>query len=490
MASGTVRAPFQATTPPSGLAGEAGAAGGAEQPVEEMVGPAPTDPAQLPGPEPSPEISPEEATMEAAIDMIDIMEVDGTTTPEDDLPCDARGLKLAGLQYSPGGTRLPHPCEPFHPTLNNPFAVRCVDAWPWYATGFPGDELCILPPEPGKGIQYGVHPQGADWYSQVSTGDMSGYGGASIPNGFVVPPGEEDSGRYRTRAQHESESRAYYRSHVRVRTGALRMFAGGDQDLYRLEEWAGEGTFLGPERLPYALRPDENLPMTLDKPDEDAGLHSILSSPTATIEVHYFNPTNDNMLKETWTNLWFDDDASMRMEPFFGLAFGQVAQTFARPGETVDAHYSWSIVSDVRLLDLIAHRRMWTSNFSVWLEDPDGGLEVLYQSFDWRDPPRYRFDSLTDNPVPDPQGRTDGASSGTRILKAGQTLHFNCHMEFTQQRAASEGAPDPSTLGALRFAQSSAQRGAICILFGTTAGGMLMSPDVDPSPVPDFAVVE
>ena len=98
--------------------------------------------------------------------------------------------------YSPGGTALPHPCEPYHPTLNNPYAVRCIDAWPWYKTEYPGDEYCILPPEPGKGIQFGVHPQGADWYAQVSQQDLSGYDNPS--DEFLMNPGEEEERNYVT----------------------------------------------------------------------------------------------------------------------------------------------------------------------------------------------------------------------------------------------------------------------------------------------------
>ena len=82
---------------------------------------------------------------------------------------DCRGFSFDGLVYSPGGDVLPNKCMPFHPTTNNPYAVRCVDAWPWYATEFPGDDFCILPPDPDKGVQYGVHPQGREWFAQVST---------------------------------------------------------------------------------------------------------------------------------------------------------------------------------------------------------------------------------------------------------------------------------------------------------------------------------
>jgi hypothetical protein len=79
---------------------------------------------------------------------------------------DCQGFKLEGLLHSPGGDVLPNTCMPFHPTKNNPYAVRCVDAWPWYKTKFPGDDFCILPPPPDKGVQYGVHPQGANGSSK------------------------------------------------------------------------------------------------------------------------------------------------------------------------------------------------------------------------------------------------------------------------------------------------------------------------------------
>ena len=88
-----------------------------------------------------------------------------------------RGFDFTGLVYSPGGEVLPNKCAAFHPTLNNPYAVRCVDAWPWYKTEYPGDNYCILPPPPDKGMQFGHHPQGEDeaWFNAVSKGDMSGY---------------------------------------------------------------------------------------------------------------------------------------------------------------------------------------------------------------------------------------------------------------------------------------------------------------------------
>ena len=73
---------------------------------------------------------------------------------------DCEGFVLEGLKYSPGGETLPNQCEPFDAFTNNPWAVRCIEAIPDFKSGYAGDEYCILPPPPDKGIQVGVHPQG------------------------------------------------------------------------------------------------------------------------------------------------------------------------------------------------------------------------------------------------------------------------------------------------------------------------------------------
>ena len=115
-------------------------------------------------------------------------------------------------------------------------------------------------------------------------------------------------------------------------------------------------------------------------------------------------------------------------------------------------------------------------------------MQKIMQSYYWLDEPTYRYDSMTMNPAPAPQMKTDGASSGVRMLMPGQKLHFNCHIEFTDQRAKSENAPMPAEVGNLRFANE-AFTAEMCILFGATAGTSLSTPTVDNSPLPDFATI-
>ena len=97
-----------------------------------------------------------------------------------------------------------------------------------------------------------------------------------------------------------------------------------------------------------------------------------------------------------------------------------------------------------------------------------------------------RIVSVTMNP-PGSAPDTDGAASGILMLKAGQKIHFNCHITYTDERAKSEGAPLPAENGTLRFANE-AFTAEMCILFGSTTNVSLLSPTKDTSKLPDFAI--
>jgi hypothetical protein len=410
----------------------------------------------------------------------------GTGAPAPSGDCATQGIDLEGLVYSPGGTALPHPCEPFHPTTNNPYAVRCIDAWPGYDTGFPGDEYCILPPPPDKGVQIGVHPQGKEWFAQVSTGDLSGY--ENPDTRFLTLAGSEEEVNYITGATN-AEAGNYYRSYVRMRAGSHHMIVYHGASSAQQEVWGPGGPQLGGNnRVPGAQRPDQNTPVTLEKPAEDAGLYSVFPAmPSVTYNMHHFNATDENTLKENWTNLWWEtEDARISLEPISAIDLG----ILVTPGQTVDLHNVFSISQSTRVVDLFGHRHAWTPNFSAWVDRAGGETEILYQSFNWFDQPTFRYDSIAQNPAIAPEQKQDGAVSGPLMLEPGDTLHFNCHIAFTDEQAAATGAPTPAEVGLLRFANE-AYTAEMCILFGTTAGVRLplMSRSTEPAP-PDFATID
>ena len=402
------------------------------------------------------------------------------------IPENCRGFSIEGIKYSPGGDVLPNTCEPYHPTLNNPYAVRCTDVWPWYKTKFPGDNYCILPPPPDKGMQYGVHPQKLAWYDQVSAGDMSGYE-AMLPDDWTMEPGEEEEKNYITTAPNTTE-KLYFRNSARMRPGSHHMIVTAGGGGGQTEVWGpGAPGFLSGKNVPGAQRPDENNPKTIAKPPEDEGLFArIPANPSITFNLHHFNATSDVILKEMWTNLWWETDTKTEMLDMFGLEFGQTSTlSTVKPGDVVDLHYSWNVNAPFRIVSLFGHRHVWTTTFAAWVEE-GGNNTIIYDSMDWFDEPTYRYDSLTKNPEAVPAMKVDGAYSGQLTVKAGSKLHFNCHIEYTDARAAEEKAPMPATIGNLKFANE-AFTAEMCILFGTTTGTMLLAPDANSSPVPDFA---
>jgi hypothetical protein len=414
----------------------------------------------------------------------------GSDTPSD--PC--VGFKVEGLKYSPGGKVLPNTCKPFDVNTNNPYAIRCVDAWPWYATRFPGDALCILPPPPDKGIQVGVHPQGSAWHAQMLKHDLSGYDKPA--DEWVLHANEEETINYRSGASNP-KAHNYYRTYFRMRVGSHHNIITMHQAGAEREVWlpgadlpglfdTTSGTLISV--LGGQQRPDDSTPTTMDKPVEDKGMYlSWPANPSIVFNMHHFNVTDGDILKETWANVWWEDeDAEVEVTWFMGLELGQVAGLSMQPGDTRDLHYVWDVAKPTRLVRFFGHRHAWTSNFSSWVEHKGGNIDLIYQSYNWNDMPTYRYDSQVKNPVPDPEAKSDGAASGVLTMDAGDRLHFNCHVAFTNERAAIAKAPLPVEIGPLHFANE-AFAGEMCIAFGNTSGAPLGLPKVAADPVPDFA---
>jgi hypothetical protein len=90
------------------------------------------------------------------------------------------------------------------------------------------------------------------------------------------------------------------------------------------------------------------------------------------------------------------------------------------------------------------------------------------------------------NPTPNAATRTDGAASGIVMLEKGDQLHFNCHIDYTNARAATNpNAPSPEANGTLKFADETF-KAEMCLLYGNTTGQLLF-PSPDSSPLPAFA---
>jgi hypothetical protein len=345
---------------------------------------------------------------------------------------------------------LPNKCAPFHGTLNNPYAIRCVDANPDYATQWPGDEFCILPPPADLGTQVHVGP--------ASYTDQTAY----AP--YLLEPREESNTYYYVNASN-TEPRFYYRTNWRMRDGSHHMIITLlDED--RADGWAGQaeaGTDIGTGTRGFggAQRPDVDRPLgTLEVPKENQGMGAELAANQQfSFNLHHMNRFEDTIMREAWVNIWYMDESEVTM-PMQGIGmFGSPADVAVPPGEHRKLHYRCDVPGNTRIVTLNGHRHANTDRFGVWLERASGENIPLYESFEYEDMPTYQYDSISMNPVPDVDREIDGAHSGILEVAPGDQIHFVC--DITNRQEVS-----------LRFANE-LLTGEMCILFGSMVGDPL-----------------
>jgi hypothetical protein len=205
--------------------------------------------------------------------------------------------------------------------------------------------------------------------------------------------------------------------------------------------------------------------------------------------LHYINAGATVVLREGWVNLWWEPDARVPESWYMGMPPGEPKGLVVAPGGVLDYHASWTVPpgNSIRLVSAFGHRHFWTASFSSWIERAGSpSPEVVYQSFDWANMPSYRYDSLEHNEAPDATRHVDGAASGITTLEPGDKLHFNCHIEYTDARAATDSrAPTPEANGTLGF-KNETFKAEMCIQFGISTGN-LGYPSTDSSSVPGFA---
>lgn len=376
-------------------------------------------------------------------------------TPLKDLPAECKGFEVAGLKASPGGSTLPNKCAPFHGTLNNPYAIRCIDADPSYKTNYRGDEFCILPPPEELGTQIHVGPEDYDQ-----------------PGTFALGPGEEENTSYYVNAPNTGDH-FYYRTNWRMRPGSHHMIITiSDDD--RPDGWAADlqgpsaknsataGFEVGPSVHSFggSQRPDLDRPQgTLDTPPENVGIGAkLLAKQQFNFNLHHINTGTDPVLREAWVNVWYMDEKDVTKTMKSLAASGSPIDVSIPAHQRTVLKYKCDVQGDSRIITLNGHRHAHTDRFSVWVKKQSGETVSAYESFNWEDMPTYQYDSVSSNPTPDVPTETDGASSGTLEVQQGDEVHFLCDIDNTLDKP-------------LRFANEAID-GEMCILFGSYVGAM------------------
>jgi hypothetical protein len=364
--------------------------------------------------------------------------------PLGQIPAQCRGFEVLGLEHSPGGSTLPNTCAPFDGTLNNPYAIRCVDADPSYETKYPGDAYCILPPPETLGTQIHVGP--AD---NATPGEFELAGGAEISNFYYVNAPN-------------SEVRYFYRTNWRMRPGGHHMLiAMLDQD--QADGWtargdmgsdfSGRGKSFGGAQRGSVDRPQGVLAV----PPENAGLGQQLAARQQfSLNLHHINVTDLPMLREVWINVWYVNEQEVTKPVLTFAGTGNPADVAVPAGQRRRLEYKCAVTSDTRIISLYGHYHAHGQRFGIAVVRASGERLSVYESFDWEDIPVYQYDSLSRNPLASVDASIDGAASGLLMLKSGDALHFECNIDNDSDQA-------------LRFVDE-AITGEMCIMFGAYTG--------------------
>jgi hypothetical protein len=375
------------------------------------------------------------------------------------------GFALKGLKYSPGGNVLPHTCKPFDAVTNNPYAVRCVDAIPKYETVFPGDDFCILPPPPDKGVQVGVHPQGASYWDKMWAGDFADYSNSELTKPYEMAPGTEVVQTYYTTATNEKANN-YFRIDTRMRPGSHHLVSWFPRAPVK-EGWGSLSDVSIYDGTPFynVQSTHSDRPSAVENAPEDKGLGMAFAATTpVALQLHHINATAARMLRESWINVWWCPSGEA-LTPVQTQAM--TAPIDYPPNKVTENTQSMTAMGDMRIVSLFGHRHAWTTRFSTQLTRADGTTEDVYESFSWLEMPTYQFDSVTTNPAPRVAIKADGSVSGIMTLHAGDKLTYTCHVDTTEANASALGVSIPTSN--LKFGNE-AIGAEMCVLYLETTG--------------------
>lgn len=303
-------------------------------------------------------------------------------------------------------------------------------------TNFAGDEYCILPPSPGAGIQLHVGP--------------SSYDDPNALADYVMNPGEEDVRCYNA-AVTESNFQ-YMRQHNRMRPSShhLRMTVMKDLTAGPGPASCDELGFNASARIPGSQSPIADY--TGSSAPEDAGLARTLPQASAvTFEMHYINTGIEPILREAWVNLYKATDVTQNLQMIMMVGDLSINIPAGTQSDT-EVLFTPILPEQIRLYATVAHMHAHAEQFSLYHVRAGQPDQLLYQTFDWKEPGANVFNSVVVNPTPDAGTKTEGGVSGVYNLQPGDSLKWVCHVNNTLNTA-------------LRFGNQ-AETAEMCMLVG------------------------
>jgi hypothetical protein len=312
-------------------------------------------------------------------------------------------------------------------------------------SGYPGDEACLLPPAAGQGMQIHVGP--------------TSYEGAAV-NAFVFTPGSEESLCWSFHTPN-TEAIWYQGWELSGRPGTHHII----NSMYATEHADGT-TFTACRDPGIGAAPDllDNLPGASKAymprgpiAPENAKLGRMIPPRApAQADMHYFNFTQEDILREFWMNIYFVSADQVEEQGNQIRAMGGFGWSIT-PGTDHVYKYCAPVNAAGRITQLLGHYHAHGKRFTSWLKKASGERIKVFEMYDYKDPQIFYYDSITQNPTF--SDNAPGASSGILNVAAGDEMQFECHIINDSQQTLTYS--------------NMVETGEMCNLWGTSVGPVI-----------------
>jgi hypothetical protein len=286
-------------------------------------------------------------------------------------------------------------------------------------SGYSDDHACLKPPAPGEGMQIHVGPLNYDDPEEIKK--------------FVMHPGQENSECWTFHTPNDEP--VYYQTFVLSgRAGTHHIINTMFNDSQQLTEGkfgacADGGTGSNTniiDNLPGASK--AYMPRGHVAPENAHVGRKIPAHAGAQADMHYFNFTDHDIIREFWMNVYFakPEDITEDAQQIRGMGGFKWSQQPIAPRTDMVYSYSCPISGDGRILSLLGHYHSHGKQFTASIKRKDGDIQKVFEMYDYMDPATFEYDSMTKNPAF--SDNSAGAMSGVLEVHDGDTLLWDCHI--------------------------------------------------------------
>jgi hypothetical protein len=285
-------------------------------------------------------------------------------------------------------------------------------------SGYPGDETCLPPPKPEEGMQIHIGPKNYEDKAEVAK--------------YLMHPGEESSECWTFHTPNDKD--VYYQTYeLSGRAGTHHIIS----TMYKTEmQDGGFGACADPgtgtngniiDNLPGASK--AYMARGTIAPENEGLGRMIPAHAPSQSDMHYYNFTDKDIIREYWMNIYFVDKAKVTSQADQIRAMGGLSWSVApiAPGTKETYKYECPVSGNGRIISLLGHYHAHGQHFTASIRRKATGMvDKVFEMYDFQDPAQFEYNTVSKNPAF--SATQAGAVSGLLEVKDGDVILWDCYI--------------------------------------------------------------